>query len=181
MNLKKYLPTSEQIAQIRVLSSLRHLLLEPNLWHMNRYSLSFGFLIGGFCCFLPIFFQTVPCVLLCVWIRCNVPLAVLVVWISNPITTGPMMYFAYRVGLRILGTEQEIALLNPSLGWFIDQFSIIWQPLLVGSLACGFAFGMAGFIVIRLYYRWRIARYKLRKVNARRRSKPTPPNLKNEP
>ena len=171
MNLKKYLPTSEQIAQIRVLSSLRHLLLEPNLWHMNRYSLSFGFLIGGFCCFLPIFFQTVPCVLLCVWIRCNVPLAVLVVWISNPITTGPMMYFAYRVGLRILGTEQEIALLNPSLGWFIDQLSIIWQPLLVGSLACGFAFGMAGFIVIRLYYRWRIARYKLRKVNARRRSK----------
>ena len=172
MNLKKYLPTSEQIAQIRVLSSLRHLLLEPNLWHMNRYSLSFGFLIGGFCCFLPIFFQTVPCVLLCVWIRCNVPLAVLVVWISNPITTGPMMYFAYRVGLRILGTEQEIALLNLSLGWFIDQLSIIWQPLLVGSLACGFAFGMAGFIVIRLYYRWRIARYKLRKVNARRRSKP---------
>jgi len=108
-------------------------------------------------------------------------LAVLVVWISNPITTGPMMYFAYRVGLRILGTEQEIALLNPSLGWFIDQLSIIWQPLLVGSLACGFAFGMAGFIVIRLYYRWRIAKYKLRKVNARRRSKPTPPNLKNEP
>ncbi len=172
MNLKKYLPTSEQIAEIRVLSSLRHLLLEPNLWHMNRYSLSFGFLIGGICCFLPIFFQTVPCVLLCVWIRCNVPLAVLVVWISNPITTGPMMYFAYRVGLWILGTEQEIALLNPSLGWFIDQLSIIWQPLLVGSLACGFAFGMTGFIVIRLYYRWRIARYKLRKVNARRRSKP---------
>lgn len=172
MNLKKYLPTSEQVAKIRVLSSLRHLLLEPNLWHMNRYSLSFGFLIGGICCFLPIFFQTVPCVLLCVWIRCNVPLAVLVVWISNPITTGPMMYFAYRVGLWVLGTEQEIALLNPSLGWFIDQLSIIWQPLLVGSLACGFAFGIAGFIVIRLYYRWRIVSYKLRKVNARRRSKP---------
>lgn len=172
MNLKKHLPTSEQVAKIRVLSSLRHLLLEPNLWHMNRYSLSFGFLIGGICCFLPIFFQTVPCVLLCVWIRCNVPLAVLVVWISNPITTGPMMYFAYRVGLWVLGTEQEIALLNPSLGWFIDQLSIIWQPLLVGSLACGFAFGIAGFIVIRLYYRWRIVSYKLRKVNARRRSKP---------
>ena len=170
MNLKKYLPTSEQIAEIGVLSSLRHLLLEPNLWHMNRYSLSFGFLIGGICCFLPIFFQTVPCVLLCVWIRCNVPVAVLVVWISNPITFGPMMYFAYRVGLWILGTEQEIELLNPSLEWFIDQLSLVWQPLIVGSLACGVALGMAGFIVIQLYYRWRIARYKLRKLDARRRS-----------
>ena len=170
MNLKKYLPNREQIAEIPALSSLRHLLLEPNLWHMNRYSLSFGFLIGGICCFLPIFFQTVPCVLLCVWIRCNVPLAVLVVWISNPITFGPMMYFSYRVGLWILGNEQEITLLNPSLEWFIDQLSIIWQPLIVGSLACGIAFGMAGFIVIQLYYRWRISRYKLRKLDSRRRS-----------
>ncbi|MDE0990501.1 MAG: DUF2062 domain-containing protein [Pseudomonadales bacterium] len=170
MNLKKYLPTSKQIAEIRALSFLRHLLLEPNLWHMNRYSLSFGFLIGGICCFLPIFFQSVPCVLLCVWIRCNVPVAVLVVWISNPITFGPMMYFAYRVGLWILGTEQEIELLNPSLKWFVDQISIVWQPIIVGSLACGVAFGMAGFIVIQLYYRWRVSRYKLRKLGARRRS-----------
>lgn len=170
MSLKKYLPTSKQIAEIRALSSLRHLLLEPNLWHMNRYSLSFGFLIGGICCFLPIFFQSVPCVLLCVWIRCNVPVAVLVVWISNPITFGPMMYFAYRVGLWILGAEQEIELLNPSLEWFIGQLNLVWQPLIVGSLACGVAFGMAGFIVIQLYYRWRIARYKLRKLDARRRS-----------
>ncbi|HAT27908.1 MAG TPA: DUF2062 domain-containing protein [Gammaproteobacteria bacterium] len=170
MNLKKYLPNREQIAEIRALSSLRHLLLEPNLWHMNRYSLSFGFLIGGICCFLPIFFQTVPCVLLCVWIRCNVPLAVLIVWISNPITFGPMMYFSYRVGLWMLGAEQEIVLVNPSFQWFIDQLSIIWQPLFIGALACGVAFGVAGFIVIQLYYRWRIARYKLRKLDARRRS-----------
>ena len=81
-----------------------------------------------------------------------------------------MMYFAYRVGLWILGTEQEITLLNPSLEWFIDQLSIIWQPLIVGALACGVAFGMAGFIMIRLYYRWRVARYKLRKLDARRRN-----------
>jgi len=176
MNLKKYLPTREQIADIRVLSSLRHLLLEPNLWHMTRYSLSFGFLVGGICCFLPIFFQTLPCVLICIWIRCNVPVAVLVVWISNPITMGPMMYFAYRVGGWILGTEQEITLLDPSLEWFIDQLAIIWEPLVVGSLICGVAFGMTGFIAIRLYYRWRIARYKLRKLDARRRGKTGPIN-----
>ena len=174
MNLKKYLPTREQIADIRVLSSLRNFLLEPNLWHMNRYSLSFGFLIGGICCFLPMFFQTVPCVLICIWIRCNVPVAVLVVWISNPITIGPMMYFAYRVGVWMLGTEQEVALLDPSLEWFIDQLSIIWQPLMVGSLACGVAFGLTGFIAIRLYYRWRIARYKQRKLDARKHNNPGP-------
>jgi hypothetical protein len=81
-----------------------------------------------------------------------------------------MMYFSYRVGLSILGTEQS-TLLNPSLEWFINQLNVIWQPLIVGSLACGIAFGMAGFIAIRLYYRWRIARYKLKKLDARKRRK----------
>jgi uncharacterized protein (DUF2062 family) len=81
-----------------------------------------------------------------------------------------MMYFSYRVGLSILGTEQA-TLLNPSLEWFINQLNVIWQPLIVGSLVCGVAFGMAGFIVIRLYYRWRIARYKLKKLDARKRRK----------
>ncbi len=172
MNLKKYLPSREQIAEIGVLSSLRHLLLEPNLWHMNRYSLSLGFLVGGICCFLPIPFQTVPCVLICIWIRCNVPIAVLTVWISNPITMGPMMYFAYRVGGWSLGVEQEITLHDPSLEWFTEQLGIIWEPLIVGSLACGATFGLAGFIAVRLYYRWRISRYKQRKLDARRRGKP---------
>ena len=167
--MKKYLPTREQIADIRVLSFLRHLLLEPNLWHMNRYSLSFGFLVGGICSFLPILFQTIPCVLICIWIRCNVPVAVLLVWASNPITMGPMMYFAYRVGNWILGTGQEITPINPSFEWFTSQLSIIWQPLIVGSLVCGITLGMSGFIAIRLYYRWRIARYKLRKIEARKR------------
>ncbi len=73
----------------------------------------------------------------------------------------------------MLGTEQKMApLLDPSLEWFIDQIGIIWQPLIVGALTCGVAFGLTGFMVIRLYYRWRIARYKMRKLDARRRGNP---------
>ena len=168
MNLKKHLPTREQIEKIRALGFLQHMLLEPNLWRMNRYSLSFGFLVGGICCFLPIIFQMVPCVLICIWIRCNVPMALLVVWISNPITIAPMMYFAYRVGSLVLCMEQQTNMLDPSLPWFFDQLGIIWKPLIVGCLICGTAFGLAGFLFIRLYYRWRISNYKLRKLSARR-------------
>jgi uncharacterized protein (DUF2062 family) len=163
MRIKKYLPTRERLKKTRSLQFLGDMILEPNLWHLNRYSLSFAALIGGFCMFLPIPFQMVPAALLCVWIRCNVPVTLLLVWSSNPITMGPMMYFAYRVGLWLLGMENQTNLSDPSFQWFMDQIGQIWQPLILGCLMCGSVVGITGFIAVRLYYRWRVTRYKQRK------------------
>ena len=166
-NFKKHLPTREQLKNTRSLRFLGDHILDPNLWHFNRYSLSFAFLVGGFCTFLPVPFQSIPCVLLCIWIRCNIPVAVVVVWISNPITMGPMMYFAYRVGGRLLQQAPEYSPLDPSFEWFMNQLSDIWQPLIVGCLFCGLVTGVTGFVAVRVYYRWRIHRYKLRKLGER--------------
>ena len=163
MRIKKYLPTREQLRQTRSLQFLGDMILEPNLWHFNRYSLSFAALVGGFCAFLPMPFQMVPAAVICVWIRCNVPVTILLVWVSNPITMGPMMYFAYRVGLVLLGHDSQLALEDPNFEWFMDQIGQIWQPLILGCLMCGSVVGVTGFVAVRLYYRWRITRYKKRK------------------
>jgi len=164
MKLKKHLPTREQLKNTRSLQFLGHLILEPNLWHFNRYSLSLAMLVGGICCFLPMPFQMIPCALLCIAIRCNIPVAILIVWISNPITMGPMMYFAYRVGLQILGLESQLAIPDDrSFEWFTSQLETIWQPLVLGCLVSGTIMGIIGFTAVRLYYRWRIARYMQRR------------------
>ena len=159
MKFKRYLPTRDQLRSSRSLEFLGDVIFEPNLWHFNRYSLSFAALVGGVCCFLPIPFQMIPCALLCVLIRCNVPVAILIVWISNPLTMGPMMYFAYRVGLLILGQPGVSVPDTPSLAWFTDQLATIWEPLILGCLASGFTVGITGFVAVRLYYRWRISQY----------------------
>ena len=163
MRIKKYLPTREQLRKTRSLQFLGDMILEPNLWHFNRYSLSFAALVGGFCAFLPMPFQMIPAAVICVWIRCNVPVTILLVWVSNPITMGPMMYFAYRVGLVLLGQDSQLALEAPNFEWFMDQIGQIWQPLILGCLMCGSVVGVTGFVAVRLYYRWRITRYKQRK------------------
>jgi len=165
--LKRHLPTREQLKNTRSLQFLGHRIQEPNLWHFNRYSLSFAFLVGGFCCFLPFPFQSIPCVMLCIWVRCNIPVAVAVVWISNPITMGPMMYFAYRVGGWLMQKDREYSPVDPSFEWFMDQLTFIWQPLIVGSLFCGVVTGITGFVAVRVYYRWRITRYKQKKREQR--------------
>lgn len=131
-----------------------NVLFEPNLWHFNRHSTSVAALIGSICCFLPIPFQMLPCALMCVWLRCNLPLATAIVWVSNPITMPPMMYFAYRVGRALLGVEDMPISGDFSQEWF-TRLATIWQPLLLGCLVCGLTLGLLAFSAVRLHYRWR--------------------------
>ncbi len=69
------------------------------------------------------------------------------------------MYFAYRVGLSILGETSQLESIDMSVEWLTAQIAIVWQPLLLGALVCGFSLGITGFISVRLYWRWKISRY----------------------
>lgn len=157
--MRKYLPTREQLREVRSLRFLGDMIFEPNLWHFNRHSVSFAFLVGIFCCFLPMPFQMLPCVLLCVWIRCNVPIAIALVWVSNPITMPPMFYSTYRLGSWLLGRQDKVSHIDLSWQWLSSQIQVVWEPLLLGSLLTGLTLGCIGFLAVRIYWRWKIARY----------------------
>ncbi|MCB1691891.1 MAG: DUF2062 domain-containing protein [Pseudomonadales bacterium] len=156
--LRKYLPTKDQLREVRSLRFLGEMIFEPNLWHFNRHSVSYAFLIGTFCCFLPIPFQMVPCVLFAVWIRCNIPLAIALVWVSNPITMPPMFYATYKLGTWILGERNEVSRINLSWEWLSAQFAVVWQPLLLGSVLTGLTLGSLGFVAVRLYWRYKVSK-----------------------
>jgi uncharacterized protein (DUF2062 family) len=166
--LQKYLPTREHLRDTASLKFLGELIYEPNLWHFNRHSVSYATLIGLFCCFLPIPFQMVPCVILVLWVRCNIPLAVGIVWISNPLTMAPMMYFAYRVGAWMMNEPEVVKSFPDAINLLFTQFAVIWQPLILGCLVTGLTFGSLGFALVRLYWRWKVSRnWSMRKLRKR--------------
>ena len=69
-----------------------------------------------------------------------------------------MMYFTYRIGTLILGTQNEVKEVQISLEWLASQLSVVWQPLLLGSLLTGLVLGIIGFTIVRVYWRWKVAR-----------------------
>ena len=103
-------------------------------------------------------FQMVPATILSIWIGCNMPITIALVWISNPITVPPLFYFTYRVGCWVLGTPEKAEKISISLEWLTSQLAVVWKPLLLGSFACGITFGLVSFVVVRLYWRWKVGR-----------------------
>jgi uncharacterized protein (DUF2062 family) len=168
MPYRKYLPSRDRLRKEKSLAFLGEMIFEPNLWHFNRHSVSFAVLVGVFCCFLPIPFQMIPCVLICVWIRCNVPLAIALVWISNPVTMPPMFYTTYKLGTWILGEPNRVSSVDLSWDWLSEQLAVVWEPLLLGSLLAGVTLGSLAFIVVRLYWRWKVSRdWSMRRLRKR--------------
>ena len=137
----------------------------------NRHSVSVAFFVGFFCCFLPIPFQMIPGIFLCLWLKANVPISIALIWISNPFTMPPMFYATYKVGTWILNEPNRVSTIELSFEWLYQQFALVWQPLLLGSLITGITLGTLAFITSRLYWRWRVSRNwrerKRRKIRQR--------------
>ena len=63
----------------------------------------------------------------------NVPIAISMVWLSNPITMPFMYYMEYQTGNFILGSE-GLENIELTLDWFGDNWDSIVVPLYIGTL-----------------------------------------------
>jgi uncharacterized protein (DUF2062 family) len=163
--LKRFMPTPRMLKEVRSLHLLGDWVFQPNLWHINRSSSSRAFFVGLFMAFMPIPIQMIIAALVAVRVRCNLPIAVGLCWISNPLTIAPLYYFAYRVGATVLGAEPQAMEFQLNWDWISSSLVAIWQPFLLGCLICGFFFGSLGFFTIQQLWRWRaVQRWEARRL-----------------
>ena len=157
--LRKCLPDPHKITQSKSLRIFGKIIHEPNLWHMNRKSVSMAFIVGLFFMWVPLPSQMILAAGAAILLRCNLPISVALVWITNPITMGPMFYTAYILGSWMLGLPASDIQFEASFDWLKEQMEVIWQPLLLGCFTLGVSSSIIGFTTIRLLWRLHIINY----------------------
>jgi len=155
--IKRHIPDVKELHKhcsfIGVLGEHLH---SPSLWHLNRRSVAKAFAIGLFCMWLPIPFQTVLAGFLAFLFCANLPLSIVLVFISNPLTMPAMFYFAYRLGTAMLGSIPDPISFSFSIEWFSTMIGTSWKPLLLGSITLAMISSLLGYIVVRVLWRLHI-------------------------
>lgn len=173
--LKRWSPDPHKIRETPGLQFLGKLLHDPNLFHLNRHSVSVAFMVGMFACFLPLPGQMFIAAFAALIVRCNLPIAIALVWISNPLTMPVILYGAYKVGAWILQRPHTEFSFEPTWDWLSSGFLTIWEPLVLGLLTFSLVSSITGYFLIHWFWRWHVAdRWtQRRKERARRKSDPS--------
>ena len=151
--MKRYLPSPEKVQAMQSLSFLGDILHEPNLWHINRHCVARAFLVGIWFCFIPMPFQMLAAAFFAIWFNANLPLSVVLVWISNPVTMPPMFYFNYKIGAWVLDRPVLSFEFELSWSWISERLLDIGIPLYLGSLVVATISACLAYLIIQ--YLWR--------------------------
>ncbi len=168
--LKNWLPTPEKLRENRMVSLFAPFLADPRLWHLNRGSLTRAVYIGVLCAFFPLPGQMPLALIGALIFRANVPMSVALTWITNPLTTIPVFWFAYSVGAMLLGEPiigiRGIGLILSDLTLWVtgnggnpflmhDFFSL--KAFVWGLVVCAITTSVVLGIAFRLFWQYRIA------------------------
>jgi len=156
--LKRTLPAHHEIRKHRQLQFLGDILHDPDIFHLTRRSCAGGVATGLFVAFLPVPGQMLVAALAAIRFRVNLPLAVVLVWITNPVTMPPFFFLAYEIGRTLLGRAPQPVKFHFTLDWFTTTFVNIWPSMLAGSLVLATLASLCGYLAVSWLWRLTIVR-----------------------
>ena len=165
--IKRWLPDQDKLKEHKHLRLFGKLLLDANLWHLNRRSAAGACAVGLFMAWIPL-----PCQMLlaaggAILFRVNLPLSVALVWLSNPFTMPPLFYGAYLVGCQLLGHPAQHIDIQFTWEWLVSVFETLAPPLLLGSLVLALLSALMGYAFIRTFWRINTVRQWQKRKEAR--------------
>lgn len=156
--LKKFSPNREKLQEYKILKIFGNFIHNPYLWHFNRSSVSKAFTVGLFVAWIPVPFQMALAALGAIIFNANLPLSVALVWLTNPITMPPLFLLAYIVGAKVLHIPIKAFHFELSMDFLTSLMGDILEPFLLGCLIFGILSAILGNIIIRLLWRYMVAR-----------------------
>ncbi len=172
--LRRMIPGTHELRRHTVLRRIfGRTLFDPDRWHLGRSSVAWAVSLGLFMAWAPVPFQMILAAGAALVARCNLPVAVAAVWVSNPVTVAPMFYAAHKLGAWILDRPPGDFRIEVSLRWLFEGLGQVWEPLLLGCFVLGLASALLGQVLIRLAWRAHtMASWRERRIRRRRRRDP---------
>ncbi|CAA6817486.1 MAG: Unknown protein [uncultured Sulfurovum sp.] len=118
---------------------------------INRKSISRGVFIGLFWAFVPMPMQMLAVLAITPFLKFNVPIAITMVWLSNPITMPFMYYIEYQTGNFLLGNA-SLENIELSLDWFSSNWDKIITPLYIGTIP--YSLGVSSIVYFLINKLW---------------------------
>ena len=161
---RKFLPSHEAIRGHRHVARLGPLLHHPNLWHLNRKSVSGGVAAGLFAGLVPGSnpVQFAAAAILAVAFRVNLPVAVIVTLYTNPFTIVPLYVLAYGIGSLFFSGNQSVFSYPPAVDWsrlgvsieaYFTWLLALGKPLALGLLVLAAGLAVVGYVTVQLAWR----------------------------
>jgi uncharacterized protein (DUF2062 family) len=129
----------------------------------NRKAITRGLSIGAFWALIPMPMQMAGVMAVTPFVKFNVPLAIAVVWLSNPITYPPMFYIEYITGNFLLQRD-ALADIELTMDWFSANWDLIASSLYAGAFF--YATVVNALMYILTNYLWVKSVHKERKSKA---------------
>ena len=147
----------------------------PNLWHLNRRSVSGAVAIGLFSGLVPGPLQMLTALLLAVPLRKNIPVALVTTLYTNPFTIVPLYVLAYAYGQLLIPGERAALIAPFEMDWsnIGESLQGLWRwmlalgkPLAIGLVALASTLALIGYVVVQIAWRahvvsaWRARRHR---------------------
>jgi uncharacterized protein len=177
---KRVMRKFESFTDAPVLRPLAKYLEHPALWAINRRSVALAVAAGLFSGLIPGPMQVLGAALLAIWLKFNLPIAVVITLYTNPFTIVPLYLLAYQIGAWALGAPPVASVGLPPL---LDPFNLVaslrgiseWAqglgtPLLLGVPLLACLLSACGYALVRvlwsahLRWAWRSRRRQRKKV-----------------
>ena len=172
--IKKYLPDPDSIKNHQSMKIFGKFIHDGNLWHLHRRSARGAFAAGLFAALMPMPGQTILAAALAILFRVNLPLSAALVWLTNPLTMGPIFFICYQLGALILGHPGHHVEPQVSLSWLIDSLDTIGKPFLLGSLIVACTLSALGYVLVD--YFWCLSAKKAWKNRIKKRQSEVEPD-----
>lgn len=122
--LRKVLPTHEKIKNQKILKIFGKLLYKKEIWSLSRRKVLGGVFIGVFVAFIPMPFQMLLVAFLAIVFNVNLPITILLVWITNPLTMPFIYYFEYELGNIVLNIKDPIKFSFETMNENINEIAL---------------------------------------------------------